>query len=56
MAQLLIDLEQPVALGVLYRQAADSFEKLFHEHHASNMRRTASVAEALRRTNTWSIG
>lgn len=56
LAQLLLSMqpaEYPVALGVVYRNPAPSYEQGFYEHHATGMQRTASVADALRQTNTW---
>jgi 2-oxoglutarate ferredoxin oxidoreductase subunit beta len=43
----------PVALGVIYRSPATSFEQGFYATHPTKMKRTAKVADALRKTNTW---
>lgn len=59
LARLLValkDPEFPVALGVIYRQPAQAFEEGFYAAHATSMKRTASVADALRKTNTWWVG
>ena len=42
-----------MALGVVYRDPRPSFEAAFYEHHPTGLKRTASVADALRQTNTW---
>ena len=58
LAQLLLAMngpEFPVALGVVYRNPAESFEAGFYGAHVSAMQRTAGVAEALRKTNTWIV-
>lgn len=55
MAQLLIELTAPVALGVIYRNPADSFEKSWYGARKNGLKRTTSVAEALRATNTWTV-
>jgi len=56
LAQLLLSMQppaMPMALGVVYRNGAPSYEALFHEQHPTRMQRTGCVADALRRTNTW---
>ena len=45
----------PVALGVVYRNPAQSYEAGFYASHVSGLKRTASVADALRKTNTWVV-
>ncbi|MGD8322869.1 MAG: 2-oxoacid:ferredoxin oxidoreductase subunit beta [Gammaproteobacteria bacterium] len=58
LAQLLLALtgpDFPVALGVVYRNPAPSYEAGFYAHHVSGMKRTANVADALRKTNTWVV-
>lgn len=54
-AQLLVELDAPVALGVLYKSPTDSFEKSWYGGYENGLKRTASVAEALRSTNTWKV-
>jgi 2-oxoglutarate ferredoxin oxidoreductase subunit beta len=59
LAQLLLAMQPPqlpVALGVIHRRPAQSFEKAFYANHLTGMKRTGSVAEALRQTNTWRVG
>jgi len=46
----------PVALGVIYRSPATSFEQGFYANHPTAMKRTAKVEDALRKTNTWWVG
>jgi 2-oxoglutarate ferredoxin oxidoreductase subunit beta len=43
----------PVALGVVYRQPAESFEATYYDQHPTRLARTGRVADALRQTNTW---
>ena len=57
-AQLLIGMERPnfpVALGVIYRQPGDSFDKSFYEKHVTGMKRTGSIKDVLHNTATWKI-
>jgi 2-oxoglutarate ferredoxin oxidoreductase subunit beta len=54
-ARLLTDLQLPVALGVIYRQSAESYERAFYEHHPTRMTRTKSVAEFIRGPNSWTV-
>ena len=56
LARMLLSMQQPefpVALGVVYRNPAQSFEKGFYSNHVTGMKRTASVADAMRKTDTW---
>jgi 2-oxoglutarate/2-oxoacid ferredoxin oxidoreductase subunit beta len=55
LAQLLVQLTEPVALGVIYRSPADSFEKSWYAARENGLTRTGTVAEALRSTNTWMV-
>ena len=55
LARLLIDLQFPVALGVIYRQPAEAFESAFYAHHPTRMRRTRSVAEFIKGPNSWTV-
>ena len=58
LAQLLISMQAPafpVALGVIYRNPAETFEAAFYRNHATQLKRTGSVADALRQTNTWVV-
>ncbi len=54
-ARLLIDLEQPVALGVIYRNPAAAYETAFYAHHPSNMERRRSVADVIAGPNSWLV-
>jgi len=54
-AQMLVELTAPVALGVIYRNPGDSFEKYWYAARESGLKRTAKVADALRSTNTWTV-
>jgi 2-oxoglutarate ferredoxin oxidoreductase subunit beta len=56
LAQLLLSMQEPdfpVALGVIYRDPATSFEQAFYSAHATGMKRTGSVDDVMRQTNTW---
>ncbi len=55
-ARLLIDLHEPVALGVIYRQPAVSFEDAFYAHHPTRMRRTKSVTDFIKGPSSWTVG
>jgi 2-oxoglutarate ferredoxin oxidoreductase subunit beta len=54
-AQLLIELTAPVALGVIYRNPGESFEKAWYAGHKNGLQRSSRVADALRATNTWTV-
>ncbi|MDZ7627340.1 MAG: 2-oxoacid:ferredoxin oxidoreductase subunit beta [Parvularculaceae bacterium] len=57
LAHLLVEMkhpEFPMAMGVLYREhAGTSFDRAFWAHHPTGGKRTASVANALRRGHVW---
>ena len=55
LARMLIDLHEPVALGVIYRQPAQSFEDAFYAHHPSQLKRTKSVADLIRGPSSWTV-
>jgi 2-oxoglutarate ferredoxin oxidoreductase subunit beta len=55
-ASMLIDLKVPVALGVIYRDPADSFEKSWYAPRKNGLKRSGKVADVLRSTNTWMVG
>jgi len=55
LARLLIELHQPVALGVIYRQPAQSFEDAFYAHHPSRMQRSKSVADVIKGPSSWTV-
>ena len=54
-ARLLIEMHEPVALGVIYRRPAQSFEDAFYAHHPSRMKRTKSVADLIRGPRSWTV-
>jgi 2-oxoglutarate/2-oxoacid ferredoxin oxidoreductase subunit beta len=56
LAGLLVRMKEPdfpVALGVIFRDPATSFEQGFYATHPTKMKRTAKVDDALRKTSTW---
>ena len=55
-ARMLIDLHLPVALGVIYRQPAVSFENTFYAHHPTRMERTKSVRDFMKGPSSWTVG
>jgi 2-oxoglutarate ferredoxin oxidoreductase subunit beta len=54
-ARMLIDLHMPVAMGVIYRQPAVSFEDAFYAHHPSRMKRKKSVRDLIKGPNSWTV-
>jgi len=54
-ASMLIDLKLPIALGVIYKNPADSFEKSWYAPRKNGLKRSSKVADALRSTNTWTV-
>ena len=55
LARLLIDLKAPVALGVIYRQPAQSYEDAFYAHHPSRMRRTKRIVDFVKGPSSWTV-
>ena len=55
LARLLIDLHLPVALGVIYRKPAQSFEDAFYSNHPSRMQRTRRVRDLLAGPASWTV-
>jgi 2-oxoglutarate/2-oxoacid ferredoxin oxidoreductase subunit beta len=58
LAQLLLSMSQPeypIALGVIHRRAGESFDAAFYKHHVTGVKRTGRVADALRKTSTWTV-
>jgi 2-oxoglutarate ferredoxin oxidoreductase subunit beta len=55
LAQLLVELQAPMALGVIYRNPGDSFEKSWYAARADGLKRTVKVADVLRSSNTWTV-
>ncbi len=54
-ARLLIDLALPVALGVIYRHPAPTFDDAVLEHHPTRMQRTKSVRDVLAGPSPWVV-
>jgi len=54
-ARLLIDLHMPVAMGVIYRQPAVSYEYAFYSHHPSRMQRTKSIGDFIKGPSSWTV-
>ena len=54
-ARLLIDLKLPVAMGVVYRQPAVSFEDTFYSTHPSKMKRTKSITDFIKGPSSWTV-
>ncbi len=54
-ARMLIDLHMPVALGVIYRQPAVSYEDAFYSHHPSRMQRTKSITDFITGPSSWTV-
>jgi 2-oxoglutarate ferredoxin oxidoreductase subunit beta len=54
-ARMLIDLHLPVALGVIYRQPAVSYEDTFYAHHPSRMERKKSVIDFIKGPSSWTV-
>jgi len=55
-AQLLLTMPKetfPMALGVIYREPATSFDSAFWATHATQGKRTGKVADALRKGSVW---
>ena len=58
-AQLLLSMqppEFPMALGVIRRQLAESFEDQFHAGYPPGLARTARVQDVINSKNTWRVG
>ena len=55
LARMLIDLHMPVAMGVIYRQPAVSFEAAFYAHHPTRMQRTKSIADFIKGPSSWTV-
>ena len=55
MAQLLVDLDKPVALGVIYKNPGESFETLWRASLKNGLKRSRSVNDVLRCSNTWTV-
>ena len=58
LAQLLLAMQPPhfpVALGVIRRDPGPSYEQAYIASHVSRLKRTKTVADALRETNVWRV-
>lgn len=55
LARMLIDLHMPVAMGVIYRQPAVSFEDAFYAHHPTRMQRAKRIAEVIEGPSSWTV-
>jgi len=55
LARLLIDLQLPIAMGVIYRQPAQSYEDAFYAHHPSRMERTKETSDFIKGPSSWIV-
>lgn len=55
LAGLLVELKAPMALGVIYRNPGESFEKSWYAPRKHGLKRSASVNDVLRSSNTWTV-
>jgi 2-oxoglutarate ferredoxin oxidoreductase subunit beta len=55
LANLLIELQAPMALGVIYKNPGESFEKAWYGSRKNGLTRTGTVNDALRSSNTWTV-
>ena len=55
LAQLLVELKAPMALGVIYKNPGESFEKSWYAPRKHGLKRSGSVNDALRSSNTWTV-
>jgi 2-oxoglutarate ferredoxin oxidoreductase subunit beta len=54
-ARMLIDLKLPMALGVIYREPAQSFEEAFYAAHPTEMHRSKSVRDFIKGPSSWTV-
>ncbi len=54
LAALLVELQAPVALGVIYKDPGESFEKSWHANK-NGLKRSRKVNDVLRSSNTWTV-
>jgi 2-oxoglutarate ferredoxin oxidoreductase subunit beta len=54
LAGLLVELQAPVALGVIYKDPGESFEKCWHADK-NGLKRSRKVNDVLRSSNTWTV-
>jgi 2-oxoglutarate ferredoxin oxidoreductase subunit beta len=55
LAQLLVELQAPMALGVIYKNPGDSFENSWYAPRKNGLERTGRVNDVLRSSNTWTV-
>jgi len=55
LANLLVELTAPVALGVIYRDPGESFEHAWYAPRKNGLKQTVKVNDALRSSNTWTV-
>jgi len=55
LAQLLVELKAPMALGVIYKNPGESFAKSWYAPRKNGLKRSGSVNDALRSSNTWTV-
>jgi len=55
LAALLVDLKAPVALGVIYKDPGESYEKSWYAPRKRGLQRSGHVNDALRSSNTWTV-
>ena len=54
-ASMLVDLKAPMVLGVIYQDPADSYETSWYAARSNGLKRSSSVVDILRSTNTWTV-
>jgi hypothetical protein len=52
---MLVELTAPMALGVIYKDPGDSFEKSWYAPRKNGLERSGRVNDALRSSNTWTV-
>jgi len=55
LATLLVELKAPVALGVIYKNLGESYEKSWYAPRKNGLKRSGHVNDALRSSNTWTV-
>ena len=55
LARLLIELQLPVAMGVIYRQPAQSYEDAFYAQHPTRMQRTKETSDFIKGPSSWIV-
>jgi hypothetical protein len=55
LAQLLVELQAPMALGVIYKNPGESYEKSWYAPRKNGLKRTGRVNDVLRSSNTWTV-